>query len=121
LRGAKELRPRWQRCVAYTDANLGDALGQVYVRRVFPPALKTATQGMVQRIEDALDLRIRGLDWMSPATKAQALRKLRSVTNKIGYPDHWRDYRAARIARDDFVADVRELVVLAGHRDLEKI
>jgi endothelin-converting enzyme/putative endopeptidase len=94
LRGAKEPQPRRKRCVEYTDTNLGEALGQAYVHKVFPSELKASTLDMVLRVEDAMQQRIRELDWMSPETKEQALAKLRGIRNKIGYPDRWRDYSA---------------------------
>src|SRR6202048_2807027 len=103
LRGAKEMQPRWKRCVQYTDSNLGEALGQAYVRQVFSPELKNSTLDMVRRIEDAMALRIRELDWMSPETKQQALTKLQGIRNKIGYPDKWRDYSAVKIVRTEFL------------------
>ena len=84
LHGAKEQQPRWKRCVSYTDHNLDDALGQAYVAKVFSPELKASTLDMVQRIEHAMELRIRDLDWMSPETKEQALKKLHGIRNKIG-------------------------------------
>jgi endothelin-converting enzyme/putative endopeptidase len=121
LRGAKELQPRWKRCVEYTDTNLGEALGQAYVRKVFPSELKASTLDMVRRIEDAMGQRIRELDWMSPETKEQALAKLHGIHNKIGYPDHWRDYSAAKIVPEDFITDIRNAVVFEGHRDINKI
>ena len=86
LRGAKEQQPRWKRCVQYVDRDLGEALGQVYVRKVFSPELKASTLDMVKRIEDAMELRIKQLDWMSAQTKEQALLKLHSIRNKIGQP-----------------------------------
>ncbi len=121
LRGAKEPQPRWKRCVDYTDTNLGEALGQAYVRKVFPPELKASTLDMVRRIEDAMNQRIRELDWMSPETKEQALAKLHGIHNKIGYPDRWRDYSAMKIVPDNFVTDIRNAVVFDGHRDIGKI
>lgn len=121
LRGAKEPQPRWKRCVEYTDTNLGEALGQAYVRKVFPSELKASTLDMVRRVEDAMQQRIRELDWMSPETKEQALAKLHGIRNKIGYPDRWRDYSATKIVPDDFVADIRNTVVFEGHRDIDKI
>ena len=97
LRGAKEQQPRWKRCVQYTDYNLGEALGQAYVAKVFSPELKASTLDMVDRIEAAMGERIRALDWMSPETKQQALVKLAGIRNKIGYPDKWRDYSSVKI------------------------
>jgi len=106
LRGATEMQPRWKRCVQYTDYDLGEALGQVYVAKVFSPELKQSTLDMVRGIEDAMGQRIRALDWMSPETKQQALIKLAGIRNKIGYPDKWRDYSSVTIVRDDFAGNV---------------
>ena len=108
LRGATELQPRWKRCVQYVDGNLGEALGQVYVRKTFGPELKASTVEMTRQIEDAMALRIQQLDWMSPATKQQAIVKLKAVRNKVGYPDKWRDYSSVTIKLDDYYGnDVR--------------
>jgi putative endopeptidase len=121
LRGAKEMEPRWKRCVQYTDYNLGEALGQVYVRQVFSPELKASTLDMVNRIEAAMGERIRGLDWMSPETKQQALTKLANIRNKIGYPDKWRDYSTLTIAHDDFAGNIRRGAEFEQRRDINKI
>jgi len=121
LRGAKEMQPRWRRCVQYTDYNLGEALGQVYVAKVFSPELKQSTLDMVRRIEDAMGQRIRALDWMSPETKQQALTKLAGIRNKIGYPDKWRDYSSVRIVRDDFAGNVERTHQFESRRDINKI
>jgi putative endopeptidase len=106
LRGAKEQQPRWKRCVSYVDHNLDDALSQVYVAKVFSSDLKQQALDMVQRIEAAMEQRINQLDWMSPATKAQALVKLHGIRNKIGYPDKWRDYSALSVSADDLIGNV---------------
>ena len=95
LRGQPEQRARWKRCVQATDAGLGEALSQVYVAQEFPPSNKQATLQMVKDIEAAMDQDIDTLDWMSPATKVRAKEKLHAVADKIGYPDHWRDYSAS--------------------------
>jgi putative endopeptidase len=121
LRGAKELQPRWKRCVQYTDRDLGEALGQVYVRTAFPPEMKAATLDMVRRIEDAMALRINQLDWMSPETKQQALNKLHAIRNKIGYPDRWRDYSSVNITRADFATDVLRADEFERRRDINKV
>ncbi len=121
LRGAKEIRTRWKRCVQYSDAYLGEALGQEYVRRVFSPELKQSTLDMVQRIEHQMELRIGQLNWMSPQTKEQALIKLHAIRNKIGYPDKWRDYSSVAISRDDFAGNVRNAIAFDSHRDFNKI
>ena len=121
LRGAKEQQPRWKRCVSYTDRNLGEALGQVYVARVFSPQMKQDALDMTRRIEEAMAMRIQQLDWMSSATKEQALNKLHGIRNKIGYPDKWRDYNAVKITRDDFAGNVRRSSEFESRREINKI
>jgi putative endopeptidase len=121
LRGAKEQQPRWKRCVSYTDFQLGEALGQVYVAKVFSPELKQSTLDMVRRIEDAMAIRIQQLDWMSPETKQQALHKLHGIRNKIGYPDKWRDYSSITISRVDFAGNMARATEFEHHRDSNKI
>ena len=121
LRGAREQQPRWKRCVSYTDRQLGEALGRVYVTKVFSPELKASAMDMVRRIEDAMAIRIEQLDWMSPETKEQALRKLHGIRNKIGYPDKWRDYSSVRIARDDFAGNMARASSFEHHREINKI
>jgi endothelin-converting enzyme/putative endopeptidase len=121
LRGAAELQPRWKRCVQYVDDQLGEALGQEYVRKAFPPETKAATLKMTQEIEAAMALRIQQLDWMSPATKQQAMEKLHAVRNKIGYPDKWRDYSSVKITSDDFYGNTQRANEFEAHRQLNKI
>jgi len=121
LRGAEKIQPRWKRCVQYTDNNLGEALGQAYVRQVFSPELKQSTLDMVKYIEQAMEERINQLDWMSPQTKQQALVKLHAIRNKIGYPDKWRDYSSVAIMPTDFAGDMRNAIVFESHRELNKI
>ena len=121
LRGAKEQQPRWRRCVQYTDYNLGEALGQAYVNKVFSPELKADALDMVDRIEEAMRERIGQLDWMSQATKKQALVKLAGIRNKIGYPDKWRDYSSIKLTPDDFAGNVERAGAFELHRQINKI
>src|SRR4029077_1352965 len=120
-RGQPEQRARWKRCVQATDAGLGEALSQVYVAQEFPPANKLATVQMVKDIEAAMDQDIDTLDWMSSATKARAKEKLRAVADKIGYPDHWRDYSALTIARDDAYGNALRATEFESRRQLAKM
>jgi len=121
LRGVPELAPRWKRCVRLTDQQLGEALGQEFVRRAFSPELKARTLTMTRQIEDAMGEDIRSLDWMSAATKAKALEKLHAVVNKIGYPDKWRDYSSVAIRRDDFFGNAERAERFESKRQLAKI
>ncbi len=121
LRGATELQPRWKRCVQYTDNDLGEALGQAYVRKTFGPDLKASTVEMTQQIEDAMAVRIQQLDWMSPTTKQQALVKLKAVRNKVGYPDKWRDYSSVNIVADDFYGNDVRATQFEEKRQLAKV
>jgi len=121
LRGTPQLQPRWKRCVQYVDRDLGEALGQVFVERTFSPEMKARTLTMTKEIEKAMDEDIRQLPWMSEVTKQHALAKLHAVTNKIGYPDKWRDYSSIRIDRGDFAGNVYRAEVFEARRQLAKI
>ena len=105
----------------YVDRELGEALGQAYVRKTFSPELKAATLEMTRQIEDAMAMRIQQLDWMSPQTKQQALNKLHAIRNKIGYPDKWRDYSSVKIVRDDFYGNAERADEFENHREFNKI
>jgi putative endopeptidase len=121
LRGQKEMRPRWRRCVEWVDRELGEALGKVYVERTFGPDVKARTVKMVGEIEKAMDADLRQLPWMSASTRTEALRKLHAVANKIGYPERWRDYSAVAVARQDFAGNVSRANVFEARRQLAKI
>ena len=121
LTGAKELRPRWKRCVQYTDSDLGEALGKAYVTAAFGPAAKEDTLKMVRELEGALEQDIKDLSWMTDATRAQALVKLHAIANKIGYPDKWRDYSALSIARGDALGNSQRANAFEFHRQMMRI
>jgi predicted metalloendopeptidase len=121
LTGTEEILPRWKRCVSSTDNVLGEALGQVYVKKAFPPEAKTRALTMVRNLEAALADDIKTLPWMSDATRQQALIKLNAITNKIGYPDKWRDYSALDIKRGPHVENVFRAATFEFHRDLNKV
>jgi endothelin-converting enzyme/putative endopeptidase len=121
LHGVPQLRPRWKRCVAWVDSQLGEALGQEFVRRTFPPETKERILRMTRQVERAMEEDVKGLPWMSEATKKRALEKLHAVVNKIGYPDKWRDYSSVEVRRGDFFGNVRRAQVFESRRDLAKI
>jgi endothelin-converting enzyme/putative endopeptidase len=121
LRGIETNQPRWKRCVSYVDNALGEALGQAYVAKVFGPELKQRTETMTKQIEHAMEQDIKQLTWLGPATKQEALKKLHTIVNKIGYPDRWRDYSSVKIARDDFLGNVVRAAVFESRRQLNKI
>ncbi|HTE51865.1 MAG TPA: M13 family metallopeptidase [Kofleriaceae bacterium] len=106
LQGSQELKPRWKRCVELTDQLLGEALGQKYTEKYFPPAAKARMQDLVKNLLAAMHDTIEQLDWMSPETKKRALEKLATFNPKIGYPDKWKDYSSIKIQRDTFLANV---------------
>lgn len=111
LNGAKEIKPRWKRCVEETDNLLGEALGKKYVEKYFPPEAKARMQEMVKNLRTAMGETIQGLEWMSAATKQRALEKLSTFSPKIGYPDKWKDYSRVPITRASYWEDV-----LAGRK-----
>jgi putative endopeptidase len=106
LTGTPQNLPRWQRCVQRTDQELGEALGQYYVEKYFPPEAKAKALAMVKNLIAALHDDLTTLDWMSPATRQAAIQKLDLITLKIGYPDKWRDYSNFHVERVAFLEDV---------------
>jgi putative endopeptidase len=121
LTGAAEQRPRWKRCVQATDADLGEALGKIYVERTFGAEGKARTVAMVEAIEAALERDIAEIEWMSPETKKAAYAKLKSVANKVGYPDKWRDYSSLRIVKGDAYGNSQRANAFGYRRQMAKI
>jgi endothelin-converting enzyme/putative endopeptidase len=119
--GAKELRPRWKRCVQATDEELGDALGRKYVDKTFGEEGKARTLQMVREIEHQMANDLESLTWMSPQTKQQALIKLHAVANKIGYPDKWRDYSSVDIIPTDYFGNFYRANEFEYRREINKI
>jgi putative endopeptidase len=121
LAGSKEILPRWKRCSGATDTYLGEALGQLYVAKYFPPEAKVQVLEMVGNLRAALTDDIPTLSWMSPETKKAALTKLQAFHVKIGYPDKWRDYSTLRIDRGSYGGNVLRATQFEVARDLNKI
>ncbi len=121
LTGAKEIQPRWKRCLSFTNGELGDALGLLYVKKHFSPMAKARAKEMVENLREAFRERIKTRQWMSDATKSKALSKLDAFGVKIGYPDKWRDYTGLDIDRGSFVLNVMRADAFEFKRRLDKI
>ena len=121
LAGQEEQLPRWRRCTHSADRDLGEALGQAYVDRAFPPESKARTLEMVHAIESAMHNDVEGVSWMTPATKEQAIVKLKGIEDKIGYPSHWRDYSSVKITRDNYLGNVGQASSFEFERWVAKI
>ena len=120
LQGQKEEQPRWKQCTALTDRALGEAVGQDWVKQYFSPDAKANTEKLVHALEAALGQDIQQLDWMSAATKAEAEKKLDAIRDKIGYPEHWRDYTKLAVKRDDLIGNMERDSIFENARDLAK-
>ncbi len=121
LQGQKVETPRWKRCTRATDAALGEAVGQDWVRQNFPPDAKANMDKLVAALEQALGQDIKELPWMSDATKLEAKAKLDAIRNKIGYPETWRDYSALSVKRDDYLGNVERSEDFERNRNLAKL
>jgi endothelin-converting enzyme/putative endopeptidase len=121
LRGVKEISQRWKRCTNWIDRDLGEALGRVFVEKTFTPDTKARSLEMTKRVEQAMEADLKQLPWMTEETRKQALAKLHSMVNKIGYPERWRDYSSVRVERNDFLGDVSRAAAFESKRDLDKI
>ena len=121
LRGAKELRPRWKRAVDAVNANLGEALGELFVAKTFPPEAKAEMQTLVQNLLKALKQRLQDLEWMGEATKQEAMAKFATFTPKIGYPDRWRDYSKLEIKKQHYWHNVRAGIAFETRRQFAQI
>ena len=106
LRGQPEQRPQWKRSLGSVNDAMGQALGQLYVAKYFPPEAKARAEELVHNIREALKNRIEHLDWMSSETKAKAIDKWNKFLPKIGYPDQWRDWSGLQVTPDHYFANM---------------
>ncbi len=106
LRGQAVEQARWKRCTTLTDQGFGEAVGQDWVKQNFPAEDKASMEKLVANLKTALGADIQQLSWMSDATKQEALKKLGTFRDKIGYPEHWRDYSGVQVTPADFVTDL---------------
>lgn len=121
LSGTKEMLPRWMRCTATVDRSLGDALGEVFVKKHFPPAAKKRMNELVENVRAALRGELENASWMDPETRKNAIAKLNSFQAKIGYPDRWRDYSKVTVERDNLAASLRSASLSRRAQQLAKI
>ncbi|MCA9801407.1 MAG: M13 family metallopeptidase [Cyanobacteria bacterium HKST-UBA02] len=121
LTGTRELEPRWKRAVSLTSGALGEAIGQVYVARYFPPEAKARMLELVANIQEALRETLEEIDWMSDETRANALGKLAAFEAMIGYPDKWKDYSSLDIDRESLVGNMIRAARFGARRNLAKI
>lgn len=121
LRGTKKMKPRWKTAISATDGALGDALGQAYVAKYFPPMAKTKMTELVNNLKIALGDDIKQLSWMSDSTRKNALKKLGTFTTKIGYPDKWKSYATVTINRSSYWNNFNQAVAFETRRNLNKI
>ncbi len=121
LQGVPAQQPRWKRVLETVDQRIGEALGPLYVERAFPPEARQKVLDLVEDLRGALGERINSLDWMTGATKAQALRKLHAFRVKIGHPDRWRDYSALEIDRGPYAANIARADEFETRRQLAKL
>jgi putative endopeptidase len=121
LRGTPQLSERWKRAVAATNDALGDAVGQLYVKRYFPPEAKAQVQVMVKNIIAAFGQRIDGLEWMAPQTKAKAKEKLSTLYVGVGYPEHWVDYSGLEVERGAALANAERAELFEYRRRLAEL
>jgi putative endopeptidase len=121
LSGTPQLRPRWKRAVSFVEGAAGEAAGQLYVARHFPPAAKAAMNELVENVVAAYRRNITDLDWMGPQTREQALAKLEAFRPKVGYPDTWRDVSGLHAVPDDLVGNAERAAEFETERELAKI
>jgi len=121
LNGQKEQQPRWKRCTRVTDGALGEAVGQDWVKKNFPPDAKANMEKLVAALRRALDEDIQTLPWMSDTTKKEAELKLTAFRQKIGYPANWRDYSKLEVSRTNLIGNLEHTQVFERNRNLRKL
>lgn len=121
LNGVPQMRPRWERVLETTDHLLGEALGQLYVEKAFPPEAKARAEEMVENLKSALRDRLETIDWMSPETRKAALKKLDAIAVKVGYPAKWKDYSGLPVDRGVYVLNVLQAEAFDRRKELAKV
>jgi len=121
LSGQPEPEPRWKRAAHVIDGSIGEALGRLYVEKCYPPAARARMNELVENLKAVFHDRLEKAAWMTPETRAKALAKFARFTQKIGHPDHFRDYSAVDIRRDDYLGNVRRAAAFEAHRETVRV
>jgi putative endopeptidase len=121
LSGQPEQEPRWKRAYRTLDGDIGEAVGQLYVEKYFPPEAKARMKNLVDNLKTVFRDHLEKVDWMTDTTRAKALSKFARFTQKIGYPDKFRDYSSIKIKRDDYLGNVRRANAFEEHREIARL
>jgi len=121
LSGQEQQEPRWKRAAHVIDGSIGEALGQLYVEKYFPPEAKVKMNELVTNLKAVFRDHLEKVDWMTETTREKALAKFARFTQKIGYPDKFRDYSSVQIRREDYLGNVRRAAAFETHRELVRI
>lgn len=121
LSGVKTMKPAWRRSLGAVNGNVGELLGKLYVKEYFSPSAKRKIRAIVADLFEAYETRIKNLDWMSSATKRKAVRKLRQMTRKLGYPDKWKGYRGLVIKSDDYLGNAVRAAIFEHTRAMRRL
>src|SRR4030095_3029215 len=121
LRGQPEPEPRWQRAARVIDGSIGEALGELYVAKHFPPAARARMNELIDNLRVVFRNRLQKLDWMSEGTRAKALAKFDRFTQKIGHPDKFRDYSKVTLRRDDLLGNVQRAAIFENRREIARV
>jgi putative endopeptidase len=121
LRGAEKQEERWKRAVNSVNGSLGEIVGKVYVKKHFTPEAKERMEELVSNLLKAYENSINDLDWMSAKTKKEALKKLKKITVKIGYPDKWMDYSKLVVKKDDYMGNMQRSIEFEYQRMIDKL
>ncbi len=121
LSGQPQQEPRWKRAAHILDGSIGEALGQLYVEKCFPPEAKARMKALVDNLKAVFHDRIERVTWMTDETKVKALAKFATFTQKIGYPDKFRDYSSVVIKRDDLLGNIRRTDAFESKREIARV
>lgn len=121
LNGVPKQRPQWRRAVGVVNGSLGEMVGKLYVEKHFSPEAKARMLTLVGNLLKSYETSIKDLDWMSPETKKEALKKISKFTPKIGYPDKWRDYSTLKIVKNDLYGNLTRSTAFEYNRMVNKL